>query len=556
MVNQRNIGSKNTNISNSNNQITCVVNINGRDENVEVSEVLKAISFNFESEDERINNKLSNKVLINKTNDHEPYQTVKIITSLLKLGIPLVAAYSIAQLTIDRIKELIYLSESDSVEVSTKDIRRMVSLSIQEMDIQQFSYEDIESWNNRYIRRYGHNNKRIRVYYSDNDQTDEISYDYISKKLVADLINDITGCSVECIDISQKYLSHISHEILTFINSCDLYKINYDVLKAIINEIALQPPHPWFISEKTRSDIIKYDIECLNSNIVKVEQALNNGVDSTQYVKIEVLHHASSLILEKYNFFLGCYDLSAFYLLKGLLSELCDNSKWDYAISFSRLGKILEDLVFAHIDVSSLCDSMDRINSYLKHQNINNADFDNLILALAKNALKLCELGNKNDVQNFIKSDWTTLPDIEVVKNLKLLLYSIHPVKKWNLETNRSYFWVIYKSIDSYLEIKNQVLVIYCDRPMNNVDFLDILKNVNAKACCDAIFVISHEKSSATSTYELVTKFLHQNNLEGVYKVFRMDKNIIKEIFNSNNKLHYLGEILLEQMNEEVLLRL
>ncbi len=553
MIEQKNKGSGNTNNNNSNNQIMCIINVNGKDEEVELLDILNAISLNFESEDERINEKLSNKVLINKTNDHETYQTYKIITSLLQLGIPLTAAYSIAQLTINHIKEFIYENGGSSVELSTKDIRKMVSQSIQEIDVQHFSYEDIESWNNQYIRRYGHNNKRIRIYYSNSDQTDEISYEYINTKLAVDIVRDITKDRIKYSEIPSKYQAHIAHEILSFINSCDLYKINYKILKEIIKEIALQPPHPWFISDKTRSDIIKYDIDCLKSNINKIKEALENDVDSSQYVKIEILHHASALILEKYNYFLGCYDLSAFYLLKELLNELIDVKKWDLTVHFSQTSEILEDLAFSHINILSLCNTIDRINGFLKNQNIINQEFDNLILNLAENALKLNELGNKNSIKDFLQSEWNTFPFEEVIKNLKLLLYSIYPVKSWNLDTNKTYFWLNYKSVNSSVDVKNQIFTIYNDGSLNDYSFLSILTTPNAKALCDTIFVISQTKAQANFTCKTVNEYLKNINISNHYKVIWIDKNIAYKIFTSTNKMKCLDDTLLKQLEIELM---
>ena len=86
MIEQKNIGSGNINTSNSNNSITCIVNINGENVNIDILKILDSITRVFENEDRTINDILPNKVLVNKTNHHESYQTVKIITSLLQIG--------------------------------------------------------------------------------------------------------------------------------------------------------------------------------------------------------------------------------------------------------------------------------------------------------------------------------------------------------------------------------------------------------------------------------------------------------------------------------------
>ncbi len=346
-IEQKNLGTGNTNNINSNN-FTCIINIEGKEKNVPISDLFYAITHNFKEEDIVINKLLPNKVLINKTNNQEPYKTDKIIKSLLQLGIPLEATYEIAQSTINKIKSYIEEYEKchdeEPLELTTKEIRKMVSNSIQEMDVEKFSYSDIELWNNQYVRRYGHNNKRIQVYYSDRDTVDDISYDYITNKLLKDVVYDITNSNTCFNKISSHHKQEIANEILSFINRCDLYKINYDVLKSIIKEIAIQPPHPWFINNLTKKEIIEYDTMCLKNNIEKLELAINENQVTSQSIKIEILHHASALILEKYDNFLGCYDLAAFYLLKNLLNDLLDTKNWDLVISNTKLNSITSDL--------------------------------------------------------------------------------------------------------------------------------------------------------------------------------------------------------------------
>ncbi len=551
MLEQKNLGSGNTNNSNSNNKITCVININGKDETVEILSILKAVAQNFELEDKKINESLPNKILVNKTNHKEAYQTVKIITSLLQLGIPLVATYEIAQSTVNRIKEFCFANSTSTESLTTKDIRKMVSQSIQEMDIEKFSYSDIESWNNQYIRRYGHNNKRVKIYYPDSDKTDYISYEYINNKLMKDIVSEITKKHVNFAEIPSRHRSDIATEILAFINRCDLYKINYVVLKDIIKEIALQPPHPWFINQATKKEIMIYDVECLKKNISKLEECISNNIDSPQSAKIEVLHHASALILEKYNSFLGCYDLSSFYLLRDLLNSLVDSKKWDLTVTYSKVSELLLDLTFSFVEVVELVETVNRINDFLKNQDINHLEFDKLLIQFSNYALQLFELGHKNEVQQFIKSDWKTLLISDITKHLKLLMYSVYPVRNWRLESNESFFWINYKTVrsESFEKIKNQIFFVYNDGNLYDYNFLRHLEKASTINVCNVIFAIAEDEETAIKTRDSINEYLTKHQLARDYMVFWINKTNAKKLFDSKNKMKFLDKLMLDQLS-------
>lgn len=547
---QKNIGSGNTNTVNSNNILTFTININGNTECVGLSDLFKAIGKNFKEIDKEINESLPQKVLVNKTNYNEAYQTNKIITSLLQLGIPIEATYEIAQATVNRIKEFILTNKDETVQLTTKDIRKMVSVSIQEMDIERFSYSNIENWNNLYIRRYGHNNKRVEIYYSDSDRIDSISYDYINSKLLKDIIYEITKGKIRYETISSRYRNDIATEILAFINRCDLYRINYDVLKSIIKEIAVQPPHPWFINNETRKEIMHYDAECLDTNIVKLEYSLDNNLDCSQSVKIEILHHASALILEKYNYFLGCYDLSSFFLLKDLLNNVVNKEKWDLAISFSKLSHLLSDFSYSYIDIMDYIETVNQINDAIKNHSISNSEFDKILLKFAKMCKQLFELSHNDGVVDFLNSDWSSQQLENVIKNLKLIFYSVFPVKTWNLSSLGYLFWLNYKtiSLESYSEVKPQILVVYNDGKLNNYDFLKKLKDAKTRNVCNTIVVVGSNQEFASQTYNTINNYLTANNLEQVYISFIFGQDEITSLFKARNKVKTFDKIIEKQL--------
>lgn len=540
--NQKNFGISNKNIS------VDTININSS-----IADLLKTLSYSFDAEDKEINRKLPNRVLINKTQGHETYQTSKIISSLLQLGIPLTATFEIAQRTIEKVWNYIDLntSSADSAPLSTKNIREMVSQSIQEMDINKFSFAQIESWVNKYARRYGHNNHVVKIYKLDGSESIPVSYEYISGEFLDDVISKIISDESVFLEISQHYRKEIATEILDFINNCDLYKVNYDVLKNIIIEIAIQPPHPWFVNAKTQTAIKKYDEECLEKNLKKIETAIQKGNPVPQSAKLEIIHHASALILETHNYFVGCCDLSAFYILKDILTDLKDSSKWDFVISKSKFSNLLTDITLSNLDVNKLMNEIISINKFISTRRINNDGFDASIIKFAEYALQFCRNSYYDEVENFVEGNWDEYNLNDTIKYIKLILYSVFPCKKLSLESQSTSFWLNFSDmkVQSIPIEGTQIFACYCKDINFDFTCLDFLKN-KSWIKCNSILIISTEINTCKELCESARKRLKEIDLHNRYGVFYIDKENAKRLFQSDNKIKTFNDCLLEQFEE------
>lgn len=539
---QKGIGLNNKNIS------VDTININSS-----IADLLKTLSYSFDAEDKEINRKLPNRVLINKTQGHEAYQTSKIVSSLLQLGIPLTAAFEIAQKTIEKVWNYIDLNTSSdkNIPLSTKNIREMVSQSIQEMDINKFSFSQIESWVNKYARRYGHNNHVVKIYKLDGSESIPVSYDYISGEFLDDVISEIISDESVFSEINQHYRKEIATEILDFINNCDLYKVNYDALKNIIIEIAIQPPHPWFVNDKTQKAIKKYDEECLEKNLKKIKVAIQNSNPVPQSSKLEIIHHASALILETNNYFVGCCDLSAFYILKDLLTDLMDSNKWDFVISKSKFSDLLTDITLSDLDINKLINEITSINKFISTRRINNEHFDECIITFAEDALNFSRFSYYEEIESFVNGNWTEYNACDIIKYIKLLFYSIFPCRRLNLEYKANNFWLNFSDIrmDSLSIEGNQIFACYCNDSDFDFTCLDFLAN---KSCikCNMILIISSDASTCIELCKKAILRLEQINLSNKYSVFYIDKENLKRLFESDNKIKTFNDYLFEQFEE------
>lgn len=548
---QLNIGFGNTNT-------TIIINIGEHRYETDIFVILNMISSMFAEEDKKINDALPQKVLVNKIDAEETYRTEKIISSLLKLGIPLTATYEIAKSTTDKIWAFIKEpNRNNNDRLSTKDIRRMVSLSIQEMDLSRFSCWDIENWTNKYSRRYGHNNRIVEIYGFDNGDIVNISYDFIRNTLIPDVVSAIAGNREIRHEITGKYEKEIAEEILAFVNQCDLYRINYKILKNMVIEIALQPPHPWFINDSTKKSIIAYDCECLINNINKITCAINNIKTVPQASILEVLHHASAIILESHNYFLGCYDLSCFFLLKNLLEKITTSKHDDVIIDLMKLSSLLADIVFANIDINQLMDVVLRINKFLLKKNVvesNLTEFNMQVLNFGKMAIAIKDLGKKEQVHKFLTSKWNLFNNNEIVENVKLLFYSVYPCKSYNLTATQPYFWLQYSNIISNIfSDKKKVFVVCNTLECDDYSFLHTLKHANVRNLCDRIFVVCEKKEDCFAVQRKVCDFLTENHIDDHYITLWFDKQELLNIFNSENKIEYFDSIIENQTNFDLL---
>lgn len=515
-----------------------------------IQESLKEISDIFEAEDKRINELLPHQVLINKTGQHEQYRTEKIIRSLLNLGIPLVPTYEIAHATIKKLYERLNAVPALETYLSTKDVRKIVSLSIQECSTTKYSMSDLESWSNKYARRYGHNNHNVEIYWDRSDKVIDVSYEYIANEFLDDIIHEITHGNGIKSEISTSYRRDMATEILDFINHCDLYRIRYSLLKDMIIEIATQPPHPWMIYDSIRSDILKYDYDALDNNISTINQAIetNGEISIPQSAELEILHHASALILGMHNYFFGCYDLTAFYQLKEVIRTLQDSVSWNDAIKRSKISGLLADISFSGIEINRLVDLIDRLAINLRKKRLDSIEFACDVKLFGNYAVRIYELGNRSKIEEVLNSDWGKYNAEEVFVAVKPLLYSIFPYHKYNLTYEKNHFWISYSFVNlpsfESGDFKPNFFVIYADTPDEDITFLELLTKNSTKKSCNTILLITNDTKISTPLTRRINEYIDTNIVDSHYQLVCLTRDDLKSLYESKDKVLWLDKHL------------
>lgn len=125
----------------------------------------------------------------------------------------------------------------------------------------------------------------------------------------------------------------MAREIMHITGHLDLYSIRYKALIHLIQEILLQPPHPWLVSEETIPSVFEYNVERMEAHYQTLTELLDlSEVPSTSYHHLkEFFQHASAAILTRYGGFLGVGDHYGLLELNRTLALIYnDINLWHY----------------------------------------------------------------------------------------------------------------------------------------------------------------------------------------------------------------------------------
>lgn len=284
-----------------------------------IEKIIENLCKLFRTEDDDINNQLPDGITNVKSGTTVRFKSEKILSSLIKVGMPI----DIAVQTLEPVVEELYAKVCRDHSLSTKEIRQYVADAIRKAKTNDAF--DAEEWSYRYVRKYGHDNRRVVVYNCPDSGKNCIELSYSSViEIIKDAFQQILPS--QNIDvIGRKRYGNMASYVMEFVNGCDLYYIDYSILLSMIIEMARQPPHPWLITDNTREKLIQYNIDAVQSNIEQLQNA-KDELPSAHffYYYSEIIHHASSLILERYQWFLGENDFSSFFILYDLIRNYCN----------------------------------------------------------------------------------------------------------------------------------------------------------------------------------------------------------------------------------------
>lgn len=514
---------------------------------MEVKDTVSRIEEVFSKFDEKIY-ELFGEIVDSKVNEDDDksnkvlFKSQKIFVSLMKIGIPLENAYQIVIYVFNNI--VIHENNGlyDGKIFSTHEIRKIVAYAILHCDLEGIQLKIIEEWGDKYVRRYGHDSQRTKIYYNGSSHEDTLRYGFVKDKLLCDIATEL-GIKKYTYGggIKKSQLKTMSEDIVDFINNCNLYRIRYDILKSYVCEMALQPPHPWLVTEDTAEKIRKYDIDAVAKHYLKVKEKLNNKDYSGEYYVIcEMLHHTASSILAGYREVLGCRDLDAFTNLENIVNKMY-NGEQDLVLEYS-IAELPADLKYIGVSFSDFNVLLIRIRSNIENRNRVfkiSKQFLEDIVELHDIAVALYEKVNKQKMKKFLYSSWTNYSECEKKDYIKLLftVMDYKRVSKPFINADNC-FW-----FNADLKGRHKFLIV-C---LEEMDFKGLNKFVNqlkVRKFLDSVLIVAEDEKTS-KMYENSINEIDSDNIviEFLYK------NELQRIFNSINKLNELDIILQEKLS-------
>jgi len=282
------------------------------------------------------------------------YSSRKLFESLMHIGMPLEVAIEIPKNIIPMLEE--EKEKEPKRDLTTADIRLSVARCIDRFSLIEnkekgFDKEDVYRWSAAYIRRYG-NPKSQFIKVIDCEEEKELNYDYIQKKIIPHLLRRIMGLDAKTRPekefqkvFTKETQGRISREILCFSNKLEIYQIRYKTLINILEDVALNPPHPWIVNKETISSVIDYNIERAEKHLKEIKSQKNKDIEIIYDLStVDCIMHLCAAILANYGAFLGVGTKYGFLELRRILDLKSKNPAfWSYC-KIKEIDKDLEKI--------------------------------------------------------------------------------------------------------------------------------------------------------------------------------------------------------------------
>jgi len=165
-------------------------------------------------------------------------------------------------------------------------------------------------------------------------------------------------------------------EIITSINSLNLYTIRYITLLHLLQDIILEPPHPWIVNLQTIERVSQYNFERALHHIQNTQTSSVQGNPALLlHAYYEYFRHICATILSKYGAFLGVGERYGLLELKRIINLKNNNRPlWTYC----RIHDLEKALCSINMDLNSLTNCLDRIWHLLRISKTDKNQFQSL----------------------------------------------------------------------------------------------------------------------------------------------------------------------------------
>lgn len=270
--------------------------------------------------DDKMYSNYGRKIYSSKYNCKEEFSSEKIVSSLLKIGIPYRMALQVTEAAVDYLISPEFKRKHFG-DIKTEYIRNSVYFAICNLPCDDEKQFDKNEWAGKYARRYGHNDLQL-VICDVNGVDINISHTFISDTIIKDMFYRVTGSNDCYMAFPRTEIDDIATSILDFLKECDVYALQYECLINILMEIASREPHPYIVTMESRERVLIY-----HNN--KLEKHLKKLLDKeAEYITIlETLYHSSALLISMYTNVIGYLETSPITILNQSISRMGSDNK-------------------------------------------------------------------------------------------------------------------------------------------------------------------------------------------------------------------------------------
>lgn len=233
----------------------------------------------------------------------------------------------------------------------------------------QHNSSQVDLWFAAYIRRYGNPvNQFLKVI--DHDDHRDLDYAYIKKTILPHVLCRIIG--MDRLDnplkkyaavFSGTTVDHMADAVIAYTNELNLYTIRYKTLINLLQDLILEPPHPWIVNQQTVQDIVAYNIERADAHFADVCDGA--PLYRFEFSIRECFQHSCAAVLATYGAFLGVDAKYGLHELRRVMRYQYQNPElWH----FCRISKMSLDFKAIDRDIYDFSRLLDRINDLLASQ--------------------------------------------------------------------------------------------------------------------------------------------------------------------------------------------
>jgi len=343
----------------------------GRDIKISVSTPIIAGNFTevFQAADAHFKNEVSASGKVFRLSKEIDYSSKELFCSLIQIGIPFDAAIRIPFQIVPWLSDAVDAATSPKL-ISTADIRIAVVNAIGGLAYSgSHTDEEVAMWCAAYIRRYGNpGNQFIKVL--DNDKEKDLNYEYVKGTLLPHVLSRIIGLpkfsdpmELYSAVFSAQSVDLMSREVVRFLNTLNVYTIRYKTVIHLLQDIILEPPHPWLVNAATISKVATYNFEraIFHQHTIKKAGTKANSALFNQSAR-ECFMHLCAAVLSRYGAFLG---VGAKYGLLELRRILKMRQKNPALWSYCQIRSIEPDLESIGIKIAYFTNILERIRSLI-----------------------------------------------------------------------------------------------------------------------------------------------------------------------------------------------